>query len=161
MRWSSALLFALAVELAVGCDAAAPGLTFDPCQPIAVAVVEPTPARVASVDAAIAMWQALGVVGLVRSERPDEAVIGVEFREAASTFHGYYDGADATIYVNVDLVDPAPRTITIAHELGHALALGHIDPDERTSVMNPGNVLQPPDEGDRRALDAIWAPCMR
>jgi hypothetical protein len=135
-----------------------PAITFDVCRPIRVAPIEATGAQLASLDDAIAMWRALGVTTLARGDGAD-AAITLEFRAAAPAFHGFYDPATAIVYVNTDLDDGDQRAITIAHELGHAFGLPHVPATERSSLMNPGNLTIPPDDGDRGALDALWGAC--
>lgn len=145
------MLFALAA-----CSSqAGPALTFDPCQPTAITATGATADQLASIDDAIAMWQAERV-SLVRS---DTGPIAIEFRDASATIYGFYDDATAMIYINNDLADRSPRAIAVAHELGHALGLVHVPPATRASVMNPGNLAIAPDDGDAAALAAVWGDC--
>jgi len=134
-------------------------ITFDICGPITVRAPTATPDELASLDDAFAMWRALGVAELSRDDFATDPAITLEFREAAPAFHGLYDAPSASIYVNLDLIDREPRAIAIAHELGHAFGLGHVSATERVSVMNPGNLVERPDDGDRIALDAVWGRC--
>jgi hypothetical protein len=136
-----------------------PAITFDVCQPIAVRAPSISAEQAASLDDAFAMWRGLGVSALSRDDFAPPPDITLEFREAAPAFHGLYDGPDAAIYINLDLDDADQRAIAIAHELGHAFGLTHVAPDDRASVMNPGNLTVRPDDGDRAALDAIWGAC--
>jgi len=112
--------------------------------------------QLASIDDAIAMWHANGVAGLVRGEVP---AVTIEFHEATESIYGFYDDTTATLYVNRRLVDRSQRSITLAHELGHALGLVHVSPDTRISVMNPGNLRVPPNESDAAALTRLWGAC--
>jgi hypothetical protein len=121
-----------------------------------VAAAGATDDQIASVDDAIALWRADGVPGLARG---DGAQIAIDFADAGGELYGFYDAPNATIYVNLGLTDPGERTITLAHELGHALGLVHVAPSVRASVMNPSNLTVPPNDGDAAALVARWGSC--
>ena len=114
-------------------------------------------AQLASVDAALDLWHSRGVTGL---DRGNAAQLTVRFRDAADAVYGFYDETTATVLVNLRIDDADQRTITIAHELGHALGLVHVSPDERSSVMNPGNVTIQPTADDAIALARLWGACM-
>jgi hypothetical protein len=141
---------------AVGCTANQPPITFDPCGPLAIAPTNGTADQLASLDAAIAMWADRGIASISRA---DAAPLALTFGEASETLYGYYDAPRAHIYVNVDLTDFRQRSVTIAHELGHAVGLVHVAPDQRISVMNPANLSVIPDAGDQQALEALWGQC--
>jgi len=129
--------------------------TFDPCQPTLLAARGATDEQLVSIDDAIAMWQNQGV----EISRGDPALVEVQFRTAAQALYGFYEDATATIYINQGLSDRTQRAITVAHELGHAFGLDHIDPSVRASVMNPGNVTRMPNDADRTALAVKWGDC--
>ena len=132
----------LAFALAIGCGSTDDTIdrTFDPC----AFAIDTT---VAGVSEALALW------GLESAPGAPEIVI--TFEDAAPSFHGLYDDEAGMIYVNSRLTDPAARAIVIAHELGHAFGLPHID--VRTSVMNRGNLSTTPTLDDV-ALIASCAP---
>ncbi len=131
-------------------------MTFDPCEPVAVASAGASAEQLASIDDAIALWHADGVTMLSRG---DAAQISIVFRDAPDAMYGYYDAPNATVYINTRIVDPAERAITIAHELGHAYSLVHIPVATRASVMNPGNLTVTPNAGDEAALVTAWGAC--
>lgn len=141
------------------CSASTPGgaaLTFDPCEPVAVAAPGATAEQLASIADAFALWRSDGVTSFTLA---DTAPISIAFRSAAPAMYGYYDDTSATVYINTELADPAQRAITIAHELGHALGLVHVAAATRTSVMNPGNLSVAPNDGDLAALARVWGAC--
>ena len=79
--------------------------------------------------------------------------------DAAEFFHGLYDDEHGVVYINRALSDDHQRTVTVAHELGHAFGLLHIDRDARVSVMNPNNLSVEPNDGDAAELVALWGSC--
>jgi hypothetical protein len=133
--------------------------TFDVCQPLVLAAPGATEEELASIDDAIALWAERGIVELTREPIPGAPTVPIHFEPAAGAFHGVYEDEQGVIYINSTLEDPGDRAITIAHELGHALGLPHIDVAERISVMNPGNLDVEPTDADADALAAIWGPC--
>ena len=147
----SSLLLAAGVAVA-GCQA--PDLvldrTFDVCEPVALDVQTATAEQRASVDDALALWHVRTGDGGQRLE--------VRFEAAAPAFHGYYDDEAGIVYVNTDLAAPE-REIVLAHELGHAFGLWHVERDERTSVMNPGNLSIAPTAADHDEVEALWGDC--
>ncbi len=149
--WFLCLLFA-----ACGSQPSGASFTFDPCDRTVVAATSATDDQRASIDDAIAMWHARGVVGLVIGDQP---AVTIAFRDAADAVYGFYDATTATVYVNLRLEDRTQRAITVAHELGHALSLDHVAAKVRTSVMNIGNVAVPPTDEDAAELAALWGAC--
>ncbi|MGE0399336.1 MAG: matrixin family metalloprotease [Kofleriaceae bacterium] len=151
-RWWYASLLALALSACGAEPDTTIDITFDPCEPIAVAM----PAdelRAAGVRAAFASWgmepSATGAQG---------AEIRLVFEDAAEAFHGLYDDENAVIYINAKITDPVPLAIVIAHELGHAMGLPHID---EPSVMRSGNVTIAPTADDEARIAALWGACER
>ncbi|HEU0032545.1 MAG TPA: zinc-dependent metalloprotease family protein [Kofleriaceae bacterium] len=146
----------LVVVGACGAPASSDTVTFDPCAPLALDSSGATIEQAASIDDAIAMWRAQGVDQLAHAPGGDLAVV---FRDAASSIYGFYDDANATVYVNSRLSDAEQRAITVAHEVGHALGLVHVDAADRASVMNPGNLAIAPTAEDEQALARLWGSC--
>jgi hypothetical protein len=141
-----------------GCAADPPGVSikFDPCDHPTVAAPAGTAEQLASLDEALAMWTSVGAAGFSRDDTAPSVTI--EFNDAADIYYGFYDETTATVYVNLRL-DPQERTTVIAHELGHALGLFHVDKTIRESVMNTGNKTIVPNDGDAAALDELWGVC--
>ncbi|HLU68090.1 MAG TPA: hypothetical protein VKZ63_17520 [Kofleriaceae bacterium] len=159
----------LAAALLGGC-AAGPGDTsleviYDVCQPTLVqAAAGATEAERASIGAALDMWRARGGYPLFRQVPDDLTVqalprVEVVFEEAADPFHGLYDDEHGVVYVNRRIEDDHARSVTIAHELGHAFGLWHVDRARRISVMNPSNLEVEPTSGDAAELAELWGPC--
>jgi hypothetical protein len=63
------------------------------------------------------------------------------------------------VYVNLALTDRHERAVTIAHEVGHAFGLIHVDRAVRSSVMNQGNLEVEPSPADHHELTALWGDC--
>jgi hypothetical protein len=135
-------------------------VVFDVCKPVAVTAPGADAAQLASIDQALASWRAQGVAALALTDAPaDGPAIEIRFTEAAPAFHGVYEDELGIVFVNLSLPDGDPRAITIAHELGHAFGLWHVDTDDRISVMNPGNLSIAPNPDDAQALVDVWGPC--
>ena len=83
----------------------------------------------------------------------------IHFQNAAPPFHGFYDAPSGQVFINTDL-SGAPLTITIAHEIGHAFGLVHIPADQRSSVMNPNNLVVEPTAEDVDTLANRWGGCL-
>ncbi len=165
LHWSSlSLRHLLLLVPLVGC-ASGPGdttleITFDPCQPVVlVPAADATAAEIASIEAAIEMWAQQGIATLMQGDGGSGAGIPIRFEDAAGAFHGVYEDEQGIVYINRRITDDHARAVTIAHEVGHAMGLLHIDPGERVSLMNPGNMEVEPTMQDRAALAAIWGAC--
>ena len=117
---------------------------FDPCSPL-------------DVFTAIASWKADGASGLGVAAG---ASLEVRFQTAAPLFYGLYDDTNVVIYINDDLTDVSTLSAVVAHELGHAFGLHHVDPDQRLSVMNPGNLTVMPTDEDRATLESLHGTCV-
>ena len=135
----------------------------DVCAPISLAVHEPSDAQRAGIEGALALWRDKGIstVRVVEGAAAEAAAIELWFEAAGRPFHGLYDDETSTVYVNSAIEDPRPLSIVIAHELGHAFGLPHVETGARRSLMNPGNWVTPPTEADRAAVEALWGYCER
>ncbi|MBA3539151.1 MAG: hypothetical protein H0T79_05950 [Deltaproteobacteria bacterium] len=149
--------------LAVGC--AQPPLSTEPinithdvCGPIVLAAPTATEPQLAAIDHAMTLWHARGVEQLTRGGDP--AVIDFVFQRALPGIHGLYDDDASRVYINQGIVDPDMLAVLIAHELGHAFGLVHVDRHDRSSVMNPGNLEVTPTDEDQQAIEVLWGDCM-
>jgi hypothetical protein len=158
LRAASALLLLLAA--CGGAGDSQIDITFDPCAPVAVVVDgEATPEQRASVEDAVRMWNQLGATRLTVAATADTPTIPIRFEDAAAQFHGVYEDEAGIIFVNRRLDDDHARAVTVAHELGHAFGLFHIETSVRISVMNRANLIVEPNLEDQAALTALWTAC--
>lgn len=129
--------------------------THDACAPLALVSAAASDAQLEGMRAAEALWRDHGApaIGL-----RGDATVEVRFEAAAGAFHGIYEDKQGIIYINTDLAGPE-LSIVIAHEVGHVFGLVHIPPDERVSLMNPGNLTSPPTADDQSAVAALWGTC--
>jgi hypothetical protein len=131
-------------------------IVYSPCAPVSLAP-EPdtTESERASILDAVALWRDVGVTALTMSEDQGTPAVPLRFRDAAAVFRGIYEPSSGLVSINRGL-DGTDRTVTIAHELGHALGLPHVPASERASVMNPGNLTVLPTAEDVAVLQQRW-----
>jgi hypothetical protein len=145
-----------------GGDPSSSYVTHDPCAALAITQVAPTAMQQGGVGDALALWRDHGVRAFDRGdavEAPAAGAIEIRFEDAAATFHGLYDPSASRVLINRTIADRDALAIVVAHELGHAFGLVHVDAATRTSLMNPGNLVTPPTDADQRALEALWGAC--
>lgn len=134
-------------------------ILFDPCRPLVVrADGELSAQELASLDAAIELWNASGPFKLMREAPAAVPSILVAFKKSASFVHGFYTPEDGSVTINSKL-NLRGSTITVAHELGHAFGLRHVGRGTRASVMNPANLTTEPTAQDAEYLSALWPSC--
>lgn len=155
------LLFAAASLGACAADPAddeALEIVFDVCQPIElVAADDASVDERRGIEVGAAMWTSMGHYQLTGGD--DAQRIDVVFQDAAAAFHGFYDDERGMVFVNRGLTDEHQRAVTVAHELGHAFGLLHVESASRPSVMNPANLFIEPNADDAAALAALWGDC--
>jgi hypothetical protein len=163
----------LFLTLAAGCGGSSSSeptvgaVRLDPCRPVAVVLdADVSAEREAGVRAAMDLWNVaagtrldLGGAAAAPAVDADGAApptLPVRFETAAAPSHGFFDPVRGEVLINDDLVARA-LAVTIAHELGHAFGLVHVN--GRPSVMNPGNLDVEPNAADVDALADIWGRC--
>lgn len=135
-------------------------VTYDPCDTEVAPDGAATDDEIASLDAALELWNQGGSFRLIRSASHDEQrpPLVVHFRGSLGAFRGFYNDELGEIAINRRLKSDR-RTITIAHELGHAFGLWHVDSSTQRSVMNPGNTAIEPTLQDIEDVRELWGSC--
>ncbi len=131
---------------------------FDACSALELDAPGASDAELASIDEAIALWQAVDLTAPSRTAAADAPAVTIVFEPGSPAWYGYFDDVAGAIYINTELSDDR-RAITLAHELGHAFGLVHVPPAQRASVMNAGNLTVVPTDDDHTAIEAIWGSC--
>lgn len=130
-----------------------PAVVYAPCQPIVISIpATASPMQQSAVLAGLELWNAQGLTQLKASG--EGTAVPLTFQRAAGFFHGFYDPKTGEVFVNETLTDPHEIAVVVAHELGHAMGLPHVEQNERTSVMNPGNLEVTPTSADNALLSA-------
>jgi hypothetical protein len=125
----------------------------DACAPLVLSTSGTEAQRTGIADAAVS-WRLTHLA--LGEPTGDVASLEIRFEKAAGAFRGVYEDEVGMIYINEALVAPE-LPIVIAHELGHAFGLSHVE--GRDSVMNAGNIRISPTDEDREALAALWGDC--
>lgn len=133
-------------------------IVFDVCAPLTVVAPSATEAQRADIARGLDLWRARGITTLSLDGPAEDPTVAIRFEDAAPAFHGLYEDEVGVIYLNDDLT-AEPLAVTVAHELGHAFGLWHVEAAERPSVMNPGNTRIVPNHGDLDELVALWGTC--
>lgn len=134
-------------------------LVFDPCAPLVLEAEEGAGEdEVAVIEGAIELWNEVADIEATTSGAQGARSLPVHFEDEV-WYYGRFDDARGRLEVATWIEDADTMAIVLAHEIGHAYNLYHVDPDERASVMNAGNLDTPPTEGDGEELTGLWGEC--
>jgi hypothetical protein len=158
---SAILMCATSAGLTFGCfENSDDGGAFflDACQPtLVVPAADATADERAGIGEALALWSEVGGPPTSLGDGSQSQVLAIGFQRAAPSFFGLYRPDRGDILINRGLTDPTARAITIAHEIGHAFGLMHVE--GRASLMNPGNLQIPPGDLEVRLVIERRGPC--
>jgi hypothetical protein len=134
-------------------------LLFDPCVPLSLEPEpEATDAQLAIIEDALALWDDVFPHAATLDEVPGARRLPVLFRDDIWYYGRFHDGR-GHLEVATWLEDPEVMAIVLAHELGHAFNLYHVDSSDRDSVMNRGNLDVAPTREDGDELVGLWGDC--
>lgn len=158
-----ALVVALPV-IAACSGAPAIDVTYDPCSPLLVATnSQSLPGEVEAIEGALAMWsQVLPTQIELRGqvdELDDRPVLPIDFESGDTFYRAMYWDAWGEISISREKLAPEDYDIAIAHEMGHAFGLWHVAVDDRSSVMNEGNLDILPTADDAADVRGLWPAC--
>jgi hypothetical protein len=134
---------------------------YDPCSPLTLAVAADLGApETRGIADAIAAWGHVLPVTIELGTGAQAAdVLPIVFEAGDTFYRAIYWDALGSISISRDRLAPEDYGLAIAHELGHAFGLGHVDLEDRPSIMNVGNLEVVPGEADAAAVRARWATC--
>ena len=143
-----------------GPDESGPPVMFDACAPLAL-IADPgaSAAQSAGIVAGMSLWNAAAGSRLTLAADPGATGLPIHFQAAAPPFHGLYDAPRGQVFINTDLSGET-LAVTICHEIGHAFGLVHVPTDQRSSVMNPNNLIVEPTAEDVDTLAMRWGVCL-
>ncbi len=133
-------------------------IVFDPCAPLLLAAqAGANDDELGSIRSAAAMWDTRVGAQLTCEIADGVPTLPISFEKASPIFYGIYRDERGDIVINTEIHDDTARAVVIAHEIGHAFGLPHIE--GRDSVMNPANTTVAPNAEDAAALAARWGQC--
>ena len=143
-----------------GPDESGPPVMFDACAPLAL-IADPgaSAAQSAGIVAGMSLWNAAAGSRLTLAADAGATGLPIHFQAAAPPFHGLYDAPRGQVFINTDLSGDT-LAVTICHEIGHAFGLVHVPADQRSSVMNPNNLVVEPTAEDVDTLAMRWGVCL-
>jgi hypothetical protein len=155
-------VFVAALGVCAACGASrvdtAAEIRYDPCTLISLApATDALAEEIESVRDAIAMWNDAAGLDLQESSPGSATELPIRFEDAAPFFYGVYESDIGEVVINRRLEGRTQRAVTIAHELGHAFGLVHVD--DRPSVMVVANLEITPTPDDVESLFAVWGEC--
>ncbi len=136
-------------------------IVFDACEPLVLVPEDASDGQRASIGWAVAMWAQVANTRLTLEEDPALPHLTIRFEAASLGDWGLYDDEQGIVLINSRIDDRHARAITVAHELGHAFGLWHLDEDKRRSVMNQGNLEIEPNDGDGHDVADLWGYCQK
>jgi hypothetical protein len=154
------LAVAVAAAVVMGCGAppedTTPAVVYPPCGPLIVAPpTSASPLQRNAVLAGLELWNRQGFTQL--GAAGDGQPIALHFQKASPIFNGFYDPKTGEVLINESMDEPGEIAVVVAHELGHAMGLAHVEQNERASVMNPGNLSVTPTPADSALLSSSCA----
>lgn len=132
-------------------------VVYDPCAGLVVSAPAGNAEQLSNLETALSLWTSVLGVQLSAVDVPGWARVEVAFADAPEAMRGVYDDERGLVFVNSRLKNPASMSITIAHELGHAFGMWHVN--GRKSVMNPGNLKTHPTVEDALKVQELWPSC--
>lgn len=155
----------LAIALCLLCACSADDgvdITFDPCSSLTlVPGGGTTQLEQSSMQGAIDHWSRVLPTRITVGGWPDDdsPALPVFFESGDTFYRAVYWDSIGEISISREKLAAADWPLALAHEMGHAFGLLHIDAEERASVMNVGNLEVVPNEQDAAAIRALWPAC--
>lgn len=164
MTWRAFVLLGVLSGCGAGVGDTHMDTVFNGCEPLLLVPQDATAAHRRALTEATELWNTRAHTRLATDAAlvlDPNAALPIRFARMGLGQLGIYEDEIGKVTVSSEIKDTHALAIVIAHEVGHAFGLWHVEKDQRTSVMNPANDTVEPNAKDVEAVWALWGECGR